>query len=264
MADAAPAPFDRAAFAAHLTTRRLGRPLIVRAEAGSTNDVAWEALAAGAPEGTTVVADAQTRGRGRGGRGWHTAPGRGLALSVIAFPGCDLRHAGVVPLLAGLALARALETQGARTALKWPNDLTLDGRKLAGILCESRGAGAVDALVIGVGVNVSQTSDHFPDALRAAATSLALAGVTASREAVAAAFLGALEDQLEALERAGAPPLLEAWRARATFWGEAVRVRAPGGELRGIARTLDERGALVLALADGREVAVLAGDVEAA
>src|SRR5262245_2118052 len=120
--------FDRARFTAALTTRRLGRTLIARAEVESTNDVAWEALTAGTPDGTCVVADVQTRGRGRGGHSWHTAPGRGLALSMLLHQGCDRRQMGIVPLLAGLALARGLESLGARAELKWPNDLLIGAR----------------------------------------------------------------------------------------------------------------------------------------
>ncbi len=266
MDNAAASTFDRAAFEARLRTRTLGRSLIARSEVPSTNDLAWEGLASGVPEGTVVIADAQTRGRGRGGRTWLSPPGLGLALSVAVVPGCDPGSAGTLPLIAGLALARGLDTLGARADLKWPNDLMLSGRKLAGILCEGRrGAGASafgDATVIGVGVNVLQGREDFPPELREHATSLALEGIPATREAVAAAFLDALEPLLETLEDGGPGPLLEAWRARASFFGTTVRVRTPGGELEGIARALDPRGALVIEDADGREHVVLAGDVE--
>ena len=175
MADAS---FDRRRFDDRLRTRFMGRTLLARAEAFSTNDVAWEAIAQGLPDGTTVVADAQPQGRGRSGRRWHLAPGRGLALSIVLVQGCDRRQSGTLPLVAGLALARGLEALGVRAQLKWPNDLLLDGRKLSGILCESRrllpGApdGAPeDAAVIGVGVNVREMADDFPAELRARAAS---------------------------------------------------------------------------------------------
>ncbi|HEY6866684.1 MAG TPA: biotin--[acetyl-CoA-carboxylase] ligase [Candidatus Eisenbacteria bacterium] len=259
--------FERARFETRLTTRRLGRRLLARASVASTNDAAWEALASGAPDGTVVVADAQTQGRGRGGRRWALAPGRGLALSVLLTSGCDVESAAVAPLGAGLALARALEGLGVRAALKWPNDLLVRGRKLSGILCESRraaGPAAGGAIVVGVGVNVGERAEDFPDELRGTATSLALEGAALDRETVAAEFLNALEPVWGALaagERAG---ILAAWRTRASFWGEAVRVRAPGGTIAGIARGLDPAGGLVLALDDGREVTVVAGDLEIA
>ena len=273
--------FDRVRFGSRLTTRRLGRSLVARAEVGSTNDEAWEALATDAPDGTIVVADAQTRGRGRAGRTWHTAPGKALALSVLLHQGCDRCSLGLLPLAAGLAVAQALETLGAAPALKWPNDVLLGGRKVAGVLCESRRvqprpgypasppggaaapAGARDAAVVGVGVNVAQAAADFPPEIAETATSLALAGVATDRESVAAAFLDALETLWTELQEGGRATLLEAWSARADFWGRTVTVRTPAGAVRGVARGLDRDGALVLVLEGGAETVVLAGDLEA-
>lgn len=271
--------FDRARFAARLATRRLGRTLIARAEAGSTNDEAWEAGAAGAPDGTVVVADAQTRGRGRAGRVWHTTPGKALALSVLLRADAGRRALGLLPLAAGLAVAQALERLGAAPALKWPNDVQLAGRKVAGVLCESRrvtrseaadgarssteGAdGMLDFVVAGIGVNVGQGLQDLPPEIAASATSLALAGLATDRETVAAEVLNALEPlwvDLQAGSRAG---LLEAWSARARFWGRPVVVRTSTGEVRGTARALDTDGALLLAGPDGTATAVLAGDLD--
>jgi BirA family transcriptional regulator, biotin operon repressor / biotin---[acetyl-CoA-carboxylase] ligase len=274
--------FDRVRFASRLTTRRLGRTLVARAEVGSTNDEAWDALAADAPDGTVVVADVQTRGRGRAGRAWHTAPGRALALSVLLHRGCDRRSLGLLPLAAGLAVAQALEALGAAPTLKWPNDVLLAGRKVAGVLCESRRihpapgrptsppgrevapAGARDAAVVGVGVNVAQGAGDFPPEIAGTATSLALAGVAADRESVAAAFLDALERLWVELQEGGRAALLAAWSERADFWGRTVTVSAPGGVVRGVARALDPDGALVLAFEDGTEAVVMAGDLETA
>jgi len=257
--------FDRARFVARLATRRLGRSLVARAEVESTNDVAWEALGSGAPDGTAVVADVQTRGRGRAGHAWHTAPGHGLALSVLLHQGCDRRQMGTLPLVAGLALARALEALGARADLKWPNDLLLAGRKVSGILAESRRTFAgTDAAVIGVGVNVSQGQEDFPPELRSLATSLAMEGCRTTREDVAAAFLNALEPLWAEHQEGDRRAALEAWKARATFWGRTLRVtNGAGADVTGIARGLDEYGALILERGTGESVTVLAGDVEA-
>ena len=255
--------FDRSRFLAHLTTRRLGHTLIARASVGSTNDVAWEALADGLPDGTTVVADEQTQGRGRAERAWHTAPERGLALSVALHPGCERDRIAIAPLVAGLALARALDRLGLRTRLKWPNDLLHDGRKLAGVLCESRKlATGEDAVVIGAGVNVAQRAEDFPPELRTLATSLALAGCETDRERVAAEFLGALEPLWDEVQEGELGPILAAWKERADGWGEPVTVRTPSGPLTGRARDLDPGGALVLEVDGGRTVTVWAGDVE--
>jgi len=254
--------FDRAAFNGRLRTQRLGRTLLVRAATGSTNDDAWDAALAGAPDGTVVVADDQTRGRGRDRRVWHQAPGRGLALSVLLHAGCD--HAGLstAPLVAGLALVRALDGCGIATELKWPNDVLARGRKLAGILCESRrDANGEDIVVMGVGVNVSQSRDEFPDALRDAATSIALEGGSATREAVAADFLGALERLWDEHQEGDATAALDAWRARARFWGERLTVRTPAGDVSGIAHALAPDGGLILRTDAGTEVKIVTGDV---
>jgi BirA family biotin operon repressor/biotin-[acetyl-CoA-carboxylase] ligase len=263
--------FDRTAFEARLTTATLGRTLSAVAEVGSTNDAAWEALAGGAPSGWTVVADAQPRGRGRAGRAWHLSPGKGLALSVGLIHREPLRSPGLIPLAAGLALAAAFDRLGVPATLKWPNDLLLGRRKLAGILAESRRdpqrlGRIATAVVVGVGVNLAQEADDFPPALRGPdaahpATSLALEGFTIGPEAVAAAFLNAFEPLWEGLLR-GEDRVLEGWRRRAGFWGETVRVRVAEGWLSGVATALDDSGALVIALADGRRTTVLAGDLE--
>jgi BirA family biotin operon repressor/biotin-[acetyl-CoA-carboxylase] ligase len=267
----AEATFDRAEFAARLTTRRLGRTLVARATVGSTNDAAWDALAEGAPDGVVVVADAQTAGRGRDGRAWHTAPGRGLALSVLLHLGCDRRPVGTLPLVAGLALAEALAGLGVATRLKWPNDLLAGGRKLSGILVESRRAPHAlrdslpgDVAVVGVGVNVSQAAHDFPPEVRGLATSLALEGHALTRERVAAAFLGRLEPLWDEHAEGGRERVLERWRARAALWGREVVVRTAAGALRGIARALDDDGGLVVEDAAGRVTTVLAGDVDVA
>ena len=259
----AEALFDRARFAGVLATRRLGRTLLVRAETGSTNDDACEALREGLPDGVTVVADAQTRGRGRAGRAWTQAPGLGLAMSFALHPGCDVRQAGAVPLAAGLAVARAVTAFGVRAVLKWPNDVLVDGRKLAGVRCELRRAPVGgDAIVVGVGVNVRQARADFPPGLRESATSLALAGADVAVEDVAARVLGEFEPLWTELQEGDRAAVLAAWSERAAFWGETVTVRTPAGPVTGVAQRLDADGALVLRLESGAETAVAAGDLE--
>jgi BirA family biotin operon repressor/biotin-[acetyl-CoA-carboxylase] ligase len=258
----ADARFDRTRFAAGLRTARFGRTLLTRAETLSTNDDAWEALAGGMPDGVTVVADAQVRGRGRAGRAWTHAPGQGLALSIALHAGGDARRTGLAPLVAGLALADAVAALGARPRLKWPNDMLLDGRKLAGVLCElRRPAGGGERIVIGAGVNVRQAAADFPPELRGIATSLAIAGIDAAVEDVAAGFLNALELRWTQLQEGAATALLRAWSERAGHWGEPVTVNAPDGAITGVAQRLDDDGALVLRLESGVERRIVAGDL---
>jgi BirA family transcriptional regulator, biotin operon repressor / biotin---[acetyl-CoA-carboxylase] ligase len=254
--------FDRTRFETALATRVLGRTLILRDEAGSTNDAAWEAMTAGSADGTTVIAERQPAGRGRAGRRWHLTPGRGLALSVALPSVGGRRETSLVPLAAGLALAEALESLGATPELKWPNDVLIRGRKLAGILTESRRLpGRGDTIVVGVGVNVLDTREDFPAELGGSVTSLAIESVPATRETVAAAFLDSFERRADLLRAGGRAELIETWTARSRVWGRPVVVNAPAGEVRGVALRLDPDGGLVLRGEDGAETVVLAGDV---
>lgn len=260
----AEAAFDRARFEAALATRRLGRALLVRERAGSTNDDAFEALAGGLPDGVAVVALDQVSGRGRAGRTWTHAPGRSLAMSFALHPGCDARQAAVLPLAAGLAVARAAASFGVRTAIKWPNDVLVEGRKLAGVLCELRRLPAGgDAVVVGIGLNVRHATEDFLPELRATATSLAMAGADAAVEDVAARVLNAFEPLWAELQEGDRARVLDAWSERAAFWGETVTVRTPAGPVTGVATRLDPDGGLVLRLESGAETTVVAGDLEA-
>ena len=263
--------FDRAHFGRALRTGRLGHVLFTRAEVESTNDEVWDLAQQGADEGACVVADAQSRGRGRQGRGWHTAPGKGLALSVLLHAGCDsprgaddrsLRH-GTAPLVAGVALALAFDALGLEARLKWPNDLLMGGRKVSGLLAEGRRtADGVDCVVMGLGVNVAQTAEDFPEELRLRATSIALEGRPVAREYVAAAFLNALEPLWDEHQEGDVRQALDLWRQRAAFWGRPVAIDSPAGRIEGTARDLDDRGGLVIALASGPPITVYAGDLE--
>src|SRR6185295_9116246 len=251
--------FDRARFADALHTRRMGHVLFARAAVESTNEVAWELAQGGADDGTCVVADVQTRGRGRQGRSWHTSPGRGLALSLLLHPGCDRAALATAPLVAGLGLARALEGLGVEARLKWPNDLLVGGRKISGVLVESRRTSdGADLVVMGVGVNVSQRPEDFPPELRETATSMAREGAAATREQVAAGFLDALEPLWDEHQEGDPGRVIASWRRRAEFWGRPVTVTTPAGRVVGVARDLDERGGLVIEPEGGATVTVYA------
>ncbi|MEO5989048.1 MAG: biotin--[acetyl-CoA-carboxylase] ligase [Candidatus Eisenbacteria bacterium] len=255
--------FDQRSFLSLLPTRRLGRTVLVRKVTSSTNDDAWDALGAGLGDGVVVVADRQEAGRGRNGRLWEHAEGCGLAMSIALHLGCDVRQAGLIPLGVGLALAQAAARLGIESRLKWPNDVLVSGRKLAGVLCEVRRIPqGGDAVVIGVGVNVGHTLENFSPELRVIATSFRLEGVETTPEAVAAAFLGAFEPLWPELQEGDRSAVLDAWSARAAFWGEPVTVRTPSGPVTGVAQRLDRDGGLVLRLEGGTERLVLAGDLE--
>jgi BirA family biotin operon repressor/biotin-[acetyl-CoA-carboxylase] ligase len=219
----------------------LGTPRLHLRAIGSTSDRARELAEAGAPHGTLVTTDHQVAGRGRQGRTWTTPPGRALTMSLV------LR--GVTPMLplaAGVAVADAV---GPTAEIKWPNDILVGGRKVAGILAEARPQDGW--AVLGVGVNVALREDDLPPELRGRAGTLGRAPEDV--EAVLASVLTALEIRLEqAPER-----LLEAWRSRDALAGQPVTW--DGGE--GTADGVDAGGRLLVRLAAGGTVALDAGEV---
>lgn len=196
---------------------------------GSTNVVARALAALAAPDGALVLAEAQTAGKGRVGRGWHSPAGLGLWFSMIARPPV-LRDPGAVPLLVAITAVKALEPLvGAGViTIKWPNDLLASGRKLGGILCEAvwEGGGA-PTLVVGVGINVRHTAADFPPELQPHATSLALAsGRDAVRLAVADAVIPALTARLRSPLQLG-PEERSAFGDRDCLLGREVVVSDP-------------------------------------
>lgn len=220
----------------------IGAPRVHHRVVDSTNERARALAAAGAPHGTVVTAHEQTAGRGRHGRAWMAPPGRALLLSVVIR---DLtEEAALLPLAAAVAVSEACEAVSpVSCAIKWPNDVWIGGRKVAGILVEGRPQEGW--AVIGIGLNTEAGPEDFPEELRPAATSLLMAaGVAVPGEATLAALLRSLEGRL------GDDPrdVLEAWRARDALRGRTVRWS--GGE--GTAAGISDAGALVVEGAEGR------------
>jgi BirA family transcriptional regulator, biotin operon repressor / biotin---[acetyl-CoA-carboxylase] ligase len=206
----------------------------------STNERAKELAAGGAPHGTLVTADEQSAGRGRQGRVWTAPPGSAVLMSLV------VRDPGeMLPLTAAVAICDALPVD---CAIKWPNDVWLDRRKLAGILVEGRPQQRW--AVLGVGLNV-RTRD-FPTELQEAATSLSLAGIDTDVESILAGILLSLQRWLGAPR----PAVLEAWRQRDAIRGESVRWASGEGTAAGI----DDSGALLVDVGEDR-IALEAGEI---
>lgn len=238
-------------------------PPIVKPTTGSTNSDVAELARGGAPEGTVVVADEQTAGRGRLGRVWDSARGTGLWFSVLVrLEDGERGTLGLLPLVAGVAVADAVRRHGLSALLKWPNDVVVASdasdegvRKLAGILCESDGAGAA---VIGIGINVSQSADELPIA---GATSLELEGVRLDRAGLLVDVLTTLYAAVEDLRRTGATSTIEEYRRLCATLGRDVVVALPSGEqLAGHATDIADDGRLGVEV-DGNVTYVAAGDV---
>ena len=239
--------------------------LVVYEAVESTNDIARELAESGAPPGTTVLADHQTRGRGQHGRAWHAASGRGVLLSVLLRPrsGPD-RSPGVLPIRVGLAAARAVQrVTGLAPGLKWPNDLVADGRKLGGILCEGAMAGDEFFVVAGIGLNVLQRDGEFPPGLDPRPVSLAMLR-PGQGEVARAALAGAIAREVGALGSDAARPLsgaeLREFADRDILRGRSVSL---DGAALGRAAGLAPDGALLVDGAAGR-VAIRAGTIRPA
>jgi len=236
--------------------RELGRSVEYHDVLPTTQTRARELAAQGAPRGI-VVANEQSAGQGTRGRVWVAPKGTSLLASWI------VRPAPVAPALfaalAGVAIARSLDALvGVDARLEWPNDVHVEGRKVAGALAHATSDGDGGVLVLGIGINVHQRPDDFPAELRERAISLAMAGHPLDRLALLARLTRELDRLEDTVERGAA---LDEWRHRSTFLGKAVEVRA--GErapLRGIAAAIDDDGALLVRTASGTE-RVVAGEV---
>jgi BirA family biotin operon repressor/biotin-[acetyl-CoA-carboxylase] ligase len=231
--------------------------------APSTNDHLKQRARAGAVEWTVVLADAQTAGRGRQGRRWSSPPGN-LYLSVLLRPAPPSARWSVLPLVAGLAVAEGLAAEGLEASLKWPNDVMVSGRKVGGILAEATSGGeGLESVVLGVGVNVAVRPPDLPPEVASAVTCVAEELARAvDRTSVAAAVLARLTVWYHALAREGPQVVQAAWRARAVpWWGRAVEAQSGGRRVRGIARDVDEGGALILELEDGTRAVLHSGEV---
>ncbi len=221
----------------------IGTPRVHHRLTDSTNARARELAATGAPHGTLVTADEQAAGRGRQGRSWTAPAGTALLMSLV------LRDLGAVrellPLAAAVAVCEACEAVApVRCRVKWPNDVWIDGRKVAGILIEGRPAEGWT--VLGIGLNVSTGTEDFPPDLRETATSLGLAG--GGSQIAMEAILPSVLDRLD--ERLDGPPaeVLKHWRGRDALRG--LVVRWTGGE--GVAAGIEDSGALLVDAGGGR------------
>jgi len=240
-----------------------GYRLVAYGSVGSTNEEACRLACEGAADGTTVWALRQTAGRGRRGRGWESPEGN-LYFSLILRPARPAAETAQLTFVTAVALGETVCELLPGTAdlrYKWPNDILLGGRKVAGILLESAGAarGAVDWVVIGVGLNVARfpaTTDGYP------ATSLSAAGAAAVAPAdVLQRFVARFAGRYQGWLSGGIGPVREEWLARAARIGEDIEVRLPDRSLRGRFIGLDPGGALILGLPDGSRSTVAAGDV---
>ena len=246
-----------------LTTEIFGSELHYFSRIDSTNDAAKKLAVAGCQEGTLVITEEQTGGRGRLSRGWFSPMAKGLWFSVVLRPPFPPQEAPKCTLLAAVALNRAIrDVSGIPCGIKWPNDILCKGRKLVGILTEmSAEMDAINHIVIGMGVNVNVLAADFPAELQAVATSLQMeTGAPVSRLDLFIRILERLEELYLAVRNNGFESVLDAWRQESITLGRQVHVLGLDRAFFGQAVDIDQDGALLVSTDSGVE-RVLAGDV---
>ena len=247
-----------------LETKTIGCRIICHEEIDSTNNAAKHLAREGAAEGTVVVAESQTGGKGRLERQFFSPKGKGIWFSVVLRPKFLPQEAPKCTLMAAVAVARAMTEFGLKPGIKWPNDLLYDNKKLVGILTEmSAEMDGINYIVIGTGINVNIAPEEFPEELRDVATSLSqMKGANLPRVKFLQAVLRALDDLYAKVQVEGFAPVLKEWRQYSITLGQEVKVIGvrDGEVFYGKAADIDDEGALLVDTAAGRQ-RVLAGDV---
>jgi len=256
--------------------RAIGSEILVFEQTSSTNDVVEHMARTGVDEGLVVFAESQTRGRGRHGRAWASPRGKGLWFSVLLRPKLTPTAAPRITVAASVAVARAIRSvTGLNARIKWPNDVTVRGKKAAGILTELRdvvasvsdaelfatGTAAITTAILGIGIDVNCRLEDFPPEVSAIATSLLLeTGQPQDRVAIAAATLSAL-DALYAAAQTDFEAVVEEWARLCTTLGKQLVVTMGVRRIEGCAQALDDDGALLLRKDNGQIERILGADV---
>jgi BirA family biotin operon repressor/biotin-[acetyl-CoA-carboxylase] ligase len=246
-----------------LKTKVLGKEVLSYRTIGSTNALGFRLAEGGAPEGTLIVADEQTKGKGRMGRSWHSPPKLGLWMSLILRPQVPPFSAPGLSICAGLALAQAIrDLSGADARIKWPNDCLINGRKVGGILLElSAELDRTNFVIAGIGVNVNNQPDDFPKRLLSKVTSIKMeCGKEWSRMKLLTTFLQRFEAIYLDFKKNGLAPQRRLIKRFSSLLGKTVAVKFGREKIEGLAQDIDDNGSLVIKTKKG-ERAVRAGEV---
>jgi len=247
-----------------LTIRFIGRKVFYYDRVSSTNDLARELARKGAGDGSLVVAEEQTGGKGRLGRGWFSPAYKGIWFSLILYPPVNPFDASQITMLAAVALASAIrDVTGVAAGIKWPNDLLVNGRKICGILTElSAEMDRINHLVVGVGINANLDPEDFPGEVWNTATSLKIeAGRPISRVGLLQAALAEFEKWYTVWLTGGFAPVLAKWKEMSVSLHCPVRIHTLNKAWDGWAEDVDEDGALLLRLPDGKLQRLVSGEV---
>lgn len=260
------ARFDKASLTSLLRTERFGRELHFYKEIGSTNLVAVELGRKGSPEGTVVVADAQTGGLGRAGKSWFSPPKVNLYLSLLLRPPTPAREAPLLTFTGAVAAAEAMRGEGAPAFIKWPNDVLIEKRKVAGILAEADFRGEhIDFVALGIGINLNAPRTLLKKGLgelaRGATSLKAAIGRRVDRAQFTAALLSQLEAWYQRYLREGRNAILKAWLERSVMMGRRIQVTVDGRVLTGVVWGLDDYGLLLVKTDQGPVETITTGEI---
>ncbi|MGY8654353.1 MAG: biotin--[acetyl-CoA-carboxylase] ligase [Verrucomicrobiia bacterium] len=242
----------------------IGRDIRVFRETESTSDIIEKLARDGVAEGAVVFAESQTRGRGRLGRKWMSPPDKGLWFSILLRPNCAPQAVTQLTIAVSVSLVRAIQSEtGIRADIKWPNDILIGGKKVAGILTElSAEVDTVKHVVIGIGMDVNLAADEFPPELREIATSLAITkGGPIDRPALAAAILKELDADYARIKAGQFKAVSEEWVKRCSTLGQNVAILTGSDRRFGRAESIDADGALLLRTEHGHLERITGGDV---
>lgn len=247
----------------HLQTKFIGKNILVFDTATSTNELAKRLAKEGIQEGSLIIAEQQTRGRGRLKHAWHSPPKLGLWFSILLYPKHDHERLGLLSLLSGVAVREAIaELTPLQPALKWPNDVLINGKKAGGILLETEFTNARLAfLVLGIGVNVSQSIEDFPLELRGQATSLYMeSGLCIERAVLLNQILLNLEENYAHFQTRNFEIITDKWKRRCPFFKNNISIRQNGEEIAGIFEELDTMGRMLIRLPSGETRCIHSSD----
>jgi BirA family biotin operon repressor/biotin-[acetyl-CoA-carboxylase] ligase len=248
-----------------LETKWMGKTIHHFHTIDSTNSKAYQLALNGAKEGEVVIAESQHKGRGRIGRHWFSPPYLNLYLSAILRPDIPPYQASLITLLAAVAAAEAIEKfSGLPPLIKWPNDILLRDRKVAGLLNEIHSEmDRIHFVILGIGVNLNMDEKMFPEEIRTVATSLKREmGQTISRKTFLKILLQELERWYMIFSGEGGASILKAWKEKAQIKGRTVKVASFNEILMGVAIDVDSEGALILETREGERRRIIAGDIE--
>lgn len=249
----------------HLKATTFGKQIKYMEICESTQLIAHEEAQNGAPNGTVIISEEQTSGKGRMSRPWDSAARKGIWMSVIARPALTPQQAPQMTLVAAVAVTRAIqEVTGVEPSIKWPNDILIKGKKVTGILTELQAdPDRVKAVILGIGINVNQTEDDFPDELKTIATSLKIElGLSINRAELIAKTLQFLEQYTELYVSHGFNPIKLLWEGYSNTAGRRIRAVMFNETIEGTALGISNEGVLELRLDDGTIRGIFSADIE--